>query len=43
MYNRGIFALQSNNAYKISLKENDSQPQGLNDMTELCLLIHIHC
>ena len=35
--------LQSNNAYKISLNENKSQPLGINDMNGLCLLINIHC
>ena len=48
MYNRGIFTrfqltLQSNTAYKISLKENNNQPLGLNDMNGHCLFINICC
>ena len=49
MYKRGIFncsfqlTLQSNNAYKISLKEYKSQPIELNDMNGPCLLINIRC
>ena len=31
--------MQSNNAYKISFKENKNQPLGLNDKNGHCLLI----
>ena len=36
-------ALQSNNAYKISLKENKSQPLELIEMNWNCLYINIRC
>ena len=35
--------LHSNNAYEISLKINNEQPLGLNDMYEPRLLINSRC